>query len=148
MSDGGRTLELDAAFNSAGFHLVNINGDGRTDWIYMHNTTNADIRINRRGDHGDGTGLKPHWRSFTNQIKDWSNDNEVTRGHVLFGRVFGSGRDDVIRMEQVGNKFDYVFHFYRNTGKGAKEVRGDGMRYCDVYGRGQDEYVCSKIHSG
>jgi hypothetical protein len=88
----------------------------------MHNTTNADIRINQRGDHGDGTDLKPHWRSFTNQIKDWSNDNEVTRGHVLFGRVSGSGRDDVVRMEQVGNKFDYVFHFYRNRGKGAKEV--------------------------
>jgi hypothetical protein len=31
MSEGGRTLELDAAFNSAGFHLVNINGDGRAD---------------------------------------------------------------------------------------------------------------------
>jgi hypothetical protein len=100
------------------------------------------------GDHGDRTGLKPHWRSFTNQIEGWPNNDEVTRDHVLFGRVFGSGRNDIVRMEQLGDKFDYVFHFYRNTGKGAKKVRGNGMRYCDVYGRGHDEYVCGKIRSG
>jgi hypothetical protein len=49
MSDSIKTLELDPAFNPAGFRLVDINGDGRSDWIYMHNTTNADIRINQRG---------------------------------------------------------------------------------------------------
>jgi hypothetical protein len=139
MSDSDKTLDLNPAFDPDGFRLIDINGDGRADWIYMHHTTTADIRINQCGDYSDGAGLKPHWRSFTNQIEGWPKDNKVTRDHVLFGRVFGSGRNDVISMEQLGEKFDYVFHFHRNTGQGGKELRGDGMRYCDMYGRGHDE---------
>jgi hypothetical protein len=34
----------------------------------------------------------------------------VTRDRVLFGKVLGSGRSDAVRMEQVGDKFDYVNH--------------------------------------
>jgi hypothetical protein len=145
LNESDTTLDLNPAFDSAGFHFIDINGDGRADWIYMHNTTSTDIRINQRGDHSDGEGLRPHWRSFSNQIKGWPNDLSVTREHLLFGRIFGSGRNDLVRMEQVGKNFSYDFHFYRNTGQGGKEVRGDGVRYCDMFGRGHDEYVSNVI---
>ena len=134
-----KTLELDPNFDPVGACFVDINGDGRADSIYIHNTTNADIRINQRGDRGDGAGLRPHWGTLSAQIEGWPNDKSVTRDHVLFGRVFGSGRSDVVRMEQVGKSFDYVFHFYRNTGRGGTQLRGDGVRYCDMFGRGYDE---------
>jgi hypothetical protein len=141
------TLDLQPAFDPAGFRFIDINGDGRADWIYMHNTTTTDIRINQRGDRSDGEGLKPHWRSFSNQIQGWPNDPGVTRDHLLFGRMFGSGRNDLVRMVEVGDNFDYVFHFHRNTGKGGKEVRGDGVQYCDMFGQGHDKYASSEINS-
>jgi hypothetical protein len=144
---GGRTLDLDLAFYPAEFRLIDINGDGRADRVYIHNTTTADIRINQHGDHSDGMDLKLHWRGFSNQIEGWPDEDKVTRDHVLFGKVFGSGRNDLVRMKQVGEDFDYVFHFYHNTGKGGKELQSDGVHYCDMFGRGYDEYVWNETKS-
>jgi hypothetical protein len=139
MDGGGRTLDINPALDSAGTRFLDVNGDGRADWIYIHDNATFEIRINQRGDRSDGKGLKPHWRNPSNQLENWPSNDKVTRDHILFGRIFGSGSHDIIRMEQVGNTFDYVFKFYRNTGHGGTQLRGDGVRYCDMYGRGYDE---------
>lgn len=105
----------------------------------MHNNTHAGIRINQRGDRADGTGLKPHLSNSSIQVADWPENADVASDNILFGRVFGSARNDVVRMEQSLDKSDYVFHFHRNIGKGRMQLRGDGVRYCDMFGRGYDK---------
>jgi hypothetical protein len=74
-----------------------------------------------------------------NGIEGWPKDRSVTPDNVPFGRVFGSGRNDVVRMEMIGKDFDYNFHYCRNTGRGGTQLRGDGVRLCDMFGRGHDE---------
>ncbi|KAH7399037.1 carbohydrate esterase family 3 protein [Phaeosphaeria sp. MPI-PUGE-AT-0046c] len=123
----GNTLDFDSSLDPAGTYLVDINGDGRADWIHLQDDKLAGFRINQRGDRGDGPGLKPHWRSQPRQIQSWSNEEKITEDHILFGKV-----DD-----EAG----YVFHFYRNTGGGGAHLRGDGVRYCDMYERGYDDYL-------
>jgi hypothetical protein len=105
----------------------------------MHNNSYADIRINQRGDRTDGPDLKPYWRNSSTKIADWPGNADVNKNTILFGRVFGSGRNDVVRLEQSADNFDYIFHFDRKTGKGGTQLRGDGVRYCDMFGRGYDE---------
>jgi lysophospholipase L1-like esterase len=139
MDGGGTTLDLPRDLFSPQTRFVDINGDGRADWIYVHNDTHMDIRINQHGGFSDGKGLKPHWANAANAIEGWPKDHSVAQDHILFGRVFGSGRNDVIRMEKVGKDFDYAFHFYHNTGRGGTQIVGDGVRYCDMFGRGHDE---------
>lgn len=60
---------------------------------------------------------------------------------LLFGKVYGSGRADLIRTERIGSNFDYRFNFHRNTGAGGTKVKGDGAHYCSMYGRGYDDYL-------
>lgn len=133
------TLDFVSSLDPAVMRFIDMNGDNRADWFYLENDTIANIRINQRGDRSDGQGLKPHWRNNSKQIKGWPKDARVSTDNILFGKVFGSARNDIIHLEQVGGEANYVFHFYRNTGAGGAHLRGDGVRYCDMYGRGYDE---------
>jgi hypothetical protein len=133
------TLDFVSSLDPAGMYFIDMNGDGRADWFYLENDTTADIRLNQRGARSDGQGLKPHWRVHSNQIEGWRNDHRVPKDKILFGKVFGNARNDIIHVENVGGEANYVFHFYRNTGAGGAHLREDGVRYCDMYGRGYDE---------
>jgi hypothetical protein len=141
MDGGGTTLDLPRDLDLSGTRFVDINGDDTTDWVYVHSDTHMDMRINQRSDRSNDKGLKPHWANATNGIKGWPKDHSVTPDNALFGRLFGSGRNDVIRMAKVGREFDYNFHFYRNTGRGGTQLHGDGVWYCDMSGRGHDDYL-------
>ncbi|KAH7075890.1 carbohydrate esterase family 3 protein [Paraphoma chrysanthemicola] len=141
LAGGGRTLDTNPALDPAGTRFIDINGDGRADWIYIHENATSEIRINQRGDRSDGKGLKPHWDDRSIQKDSWPVGDKVSRDNILFGRIFGSGRQDVVHLERVADTPDFVFHFYRNTGHGDTQVRGDGVRYCDMYGRGYDDYL-------
>jgi hypothetical protein len=87
MDGGGRTLDINPALDSAGTRFIDVNGDGRADWIYIHDNTTLEIRINQRGDRSDGKGLKPHWRNPSSQLENWPSNDKVTRDHILFGRI-------------------------------------------------------------
>ena len=145
LDGGGSTFDANhIATDNSGVRLVDINGDGRADWIYINPDTSTEIYINQRGSRDDGKGLKPHWVKVEQDIEGWPDDKSINRTHILFGRVFGSGRADLIRIEELkstSSAHDYKFHYHRNTGEGGTKVKGDGVHYCDMFGRGYDEYV-------
>jgi hypothetical protein len=142
LGGGGATFDSNfIATDNAGVRLVDINGDGRADWIYIYADTSTEIYINQRGSLDDGKGLKPHWVKAEAKIAGWPDDSSVNRTHIMFGRIFGSGRADLVRVAQVGKNFDYEFEIHRNTGSGGTKVKGDGARYCDMFGQGYDDYL-------
>ncbi|KAL1597932.1 hypothetical protein SLS60_008420 [Paraconiothyrium brasiliense] len=124
-----------------GINLVDINGDGRADWVYFYPDTSNNIWINQRGTRDDGKGLRPHWVKAEKSIEGWPNDDSVNTTMLMFGNVYGSGRADLIRVEKTGDHFDYRFNIHRNTGEGGTKVMGDGARYCSMYGRAYDDYL-------
>lgn len=37
--------------------------------------------------------------------------------------------------------WSYKFEAWKNTGAGGTKLRGDGVHYCDMFGRGYDDYL-------
>ena len=119
-----------------GIRLVDINGDGRSDLVYVYEDSHTDIFINNRGSKGDGPRLKPVWHKVPK-----GHLGRTKRGveHVKFGRVHGTGRADYISIEEnsknEGNavKYDYKFAIWKNTGSGGAKPRGNGVRYCGMF---------------
>jgi hypothetical protein len=55
--------------------------------------------------------------------------------------VYASGRADYIRLVDASDAHTYNVEFYMNTGTGGTMLKGDGVYYCDMYGRGHDDYL-------
>jgi hypothetical protein len=65
-------LDLPTSLDPAGnYRLTDMSGHGRAGWIYTHNDTRVDIRINECGNRSDGQGLKTHWADVINCIEGW-----------------------------------------------------------------------------
>lgn len=119
-----------------GVHLVDVNGDSRADWVYVYGNGSSKVIVNQRGaDEEDGKGLRPHWVLAENGHPSLSGGAEIVGS--VFGRWKGSGRPDRIvlnRESGTGLRLDA----YENTGSGGTMVKGDGVFYCDMFGRGYD----------
>lgn len=130
----------------AGVRLVDINGDFRADWVYVFPDGATKIWINQRGTAADGPGLKPAWIEAAATHGPGAG---LTRDTVRFARIYGSGRADYVTLVEdiLDSGFEGVkYHRHnisvnRNEGIGGKNLRGDGVHYCDMYGRGHDDYV-------
>ncbi|KAH8886549.1 hypothetical protein GQ53DRAFT_657685 [Thozetella sp. PMI_491] len=127
--------------NPLGVNLVDINGDFKSDWLYMDNTGKIDTSINQRG---TGTGMVPDWNyaGFTHDgISGVTNGNSAFK----FGRMYGSGRRDYIylRHANVGsdNRGTVELRIWKNLGSGGTYLKGDGTHYCDMNGDGTDDYI-------
>lgn len=66
---------------------------------------------------------------------------QIDRDHVKFGRIYASGRADYIRLVDANDPHTYNLEFYENTGYGGTTLKGDGVHYCDMYGKGHDDYL-------
>ncbi|CAH0045126.1 unnamed protein product [Clonostachys solani] len=121
----------------AGVHLVDINGDRRSDWVYVYKDGSSKIFVNQRGDYdNDGKGLRPHWARAQ---KEHAAISFVTSpGQVYFGRVEGTGRADRVAIDTSGTN---GFKLLGNQGSGGTRRKGDGVFYCDMFGRGRDDYL-------
>ncbi|KAK3947731.1 carbohydrate esterase [Pseudoneurospora amorphoporcata] len=105
-----------------GVRLVDINGDHRSDWVYVYKDGSTKIFINQRGTFDeDGKGLRPHWVRATTEHP--AVEHVTTPKQVMFGRVEGT------------------FDEYPNHGSGGTKRKGDGVFYCDMFGRGHDDYL-------
>ncbi|CAI6337080.1 unnamed protein product [Periconia digitata] len=124
-----------------GVRLIDINGDGRYDWVYVYPDGHTKIFINHRGLKVDGPGLKPKWVEAETPHRGFPGELDDSR-RILFGRIWGSGRNDLVRQLDVdGQDFSYEFWYHQNTGQGGTRLKGDGVYYCDMFGRGHDDYL-------
>ncbi|KAL1608357.1 hypothetical protein SLS60_003298 [Paraconiothyrium brasiliense] len=142
---GGVAFDFTNIGDAASIRLVDINGDFRSDIISISATGKTRIFINQRGTKDDGPGLKPHWIEASAAHGGGFADRTVD--YFKFGRIYGSGRADYIVVKETNVKdgstwkHTYDFEVYKNTGNGGKKVKGDGVYYCDMFGRGHDDYL-------
>ncbi|KFY47243.1 hypothetical protein V494_00086 [Pseudogymnoascus sp. VKM F-4513 (FW-928)] len=120
--------------NIDGVHLVDINGDFRSDWLWLDDTGKVTTYINQRG---QTAGLIPNWDSVG--VTHGGMGEEGARSQIRFARVYGSGRADYVYIKCLtveDGRCNYEVRAWENTGKG-----GDGVRWCDMSGTGNDDYV-------
>lgn len=105
-----------------GIHFIDLNGDGRDDFIHITPSGMVGTFINQRG---KSEGLAPNWISvgITHQGVG------APRANVTFGRVAGSARMDYIVVGPKGG-----IRLWENIGHGGTRLKGDGTRYCDMTG--------------
>ncbi|KAF2438288.1 carbohydrate esterase family 3 protein [Karstenula rhodostoma CBS 690.94] len=150
-ASGGSTFTGKGMGDIAGTRLVDINGDGRADWVWVYDNGQTRIFINQNGAKADGGGLTPHWVEAAAAHPGFGSDMS-NRNEVLFGRVFGSRRADYIRVKETFHKrgsvqnvdydtWDYDMTYFQNQGSGGTRRNGDGIRFCDMKGRGYDDML-------
>ncbi|KAF1817154.1 hypothetical protein P152DRAFT_9677 [Eremomyces bilateralis CBS 781.70] len=136
-----------------GVRFVDINGDGRTDWVYIHKDGSSDIYVNQRGSYSeDGKGLAPHWAKASSTHAAFGGLD--TRDNIYFGRLQPrSSRGDnlparadrivVQNLTATAGKNDpkVQLFFQTNLGAGGTKLKGDGVFYCDMFGSGSDDYL-------
>ncbi|KAJ4295166.1 Glucan endo-1,3-alpha-glucosidase agn1 [Kalmusia sp. IMI 367209] len=146
LSQAGPTLDSITP-DWPGVQFLDINGDGRGDYVFVGEDGKTDIYINQRGDLSDGPGLKPHWVHAATSHAGFSGDTSMTRDNIIFGRIYGTGRQDYIRIyEQAAavfghNYYGYKLSVWRNDGSGGTRVNGDGIRFCDLTGDGFEDMI-------
>lgn len=118
----------------AGIVLGDINGDFRSDYLYVGDNGNVETWINSRG---WGNGIVPDWRSAG--ITHAGQGDTGIRGNIKFGRIYGSGRLDYIYLHKDDTGYDV--RVWQNTGGGGTRRKADGNYYCDMRGTGADDYV-------
>ncbi|KAK2765017.1 hypothetical protein FQN54_008716 [Arachnomyces sp. PD_36] len=129
-----------------GVRFVDINGDGRSDWLWLDDKGKTDTYINNRGcNQPDGSNwmLGVDWRDAGETHAGM--DEEGARDNIHFAKVYGvDGRYDYIYVtssEGDNGDITYDFNVWRNDGSGGTMVRADGNRYADITGDGKDDYV-------
>ncbi|KAK8041302.1 esterase [Apiospora phragmitis] len=111
--------------------MGDLNGNFRSDWMYIGDQGQIESWINQRG---WGNGIVPDW------VSAGQTHGGVGRGsEIQVGRVYGSGRLDYVWMKPAGDKIEVTV--YQNLGEGGTRRKGDGVFYCDMTGSGSDDYV-------
>ncbi|KJK61604.1 GDSL-like Lipase/Acylhydrolase family protein [Aspergillus parasiticus SU-1] len=142
---GGYWQDLGIVFKGKGMgditgvRLVDINGDFRSDWLWLDEKGKVTTYINSRG---TGKSLVPDWREAGVTHAGMGVDGAKNR--IKFGRVYAGGGADYTWIEsvkQTNGDWKHYTHVYKNTGHGGTKLKGDGVYYCDIRGTGADDYV-------
>ncbi|KAL2785319.1 SGNH hydrolase-type esterase domain-containing protein [Aspergillus keveii] len=122
--------------NIDGVRLVDINGDHRADWLYVHGDGSVETWTSSRG---YDKSLRPFWRDSG---RTHAGMGEVgARERVLFGRMTHSGRADYLVQQWVEDDARIHLHWWRNDGSGGTQLKADGDFYCDMTGDKMDDYI-------
>ncbi|RYP05273.1 hypothetical protein DL764_003934 [Monosporascus ibericus] len=145
MGSGGPIFKAIGKGDIKGVRFVDLNGDGRDDWIWMDTKGKVTTYINQR----DGTkGMIPKWLPAGDTHFGMGVDIGDKREHVTFGRIFGdNGRHDYVHWDidncniLSNGPCEAWWLAYENQGSGGKYQKGDGIRWGDMTGTGVDDYV-------
>lgn len=119
--------------------VVDINGDGRSDWLWVDNTGKVTTYINQRG---YDKSLVPLWLEAG--VTHQGMGTTVGREKIHFGRIYGYSRRDYARRTATDlgdDVWQYGMEVYKNTGVGGKHQKGDGARWGPMSGKGNDDYI-------
>jgi len=133
----------------------------RADWLWLDDTGKVTAYINQRGSK---KGLIPVWDPAG--VTHAGMGETCARSQIRFAKIYGSGRADVssaisspfrqyfpphtnpsnqyvyVKCTRPSpNHCDYQILAWRNTGGGGAHQKGDGARWCDMTGTGNDDYV-------
>ncbi|KAM7211830.1 hypothetical protein V8F06_012803 [Rhypophila decipiens] len=138
-----------------GVNFVDINGDGRDDWLWVSDTgavtTWTNSRSCVRGREGDGLNIV--WRAATNNPSHGGMGTSGVRDRIHFGRVFSDPVDlglqrkaDYIFLEHSDlpdGRHEFKVKVWKNLGSGATKIKADGNKYCNMKGHtnGRQDYV-------
>lgn len=117
-----------------GITFGDINGDFRSDMLYIGDGGDVETWVNSRG---WGEGMVPEWRNAGTTHPGQGTPG--VRGQIKFGRIYGSGRLDYIYLKEEADYYDV--RVWENTGAGGTRRKADGNFYCDMRGSGADDYV-------
>ncbi|KAL3459687.1 hypothetical protein BJX64DRAFT_279058 [Aspergillus heterothallicus] len=149
--------------NITGTRLVDINGDGRVDWLWVSDKGEVETWTNSRtcqkGQEGDG--LKIDWRQgfhkglssgYTHGGVAYLHPEGDIRTRIMFGRIWGEpeafglfGRKDYAYLDhyEIDGKHIFNIRAWKNQGAGGTKVKADGVKYCNMMGHddGREDYV-------
>ncbi|OGM49676.1 hypothetical protein ABOM_001781 [Aspergillus bombycis] len=122
-----------------GVRLVDINGDFRSDWLWLDEEGKVTTYINQRGS-GKGS-LAPEWRRIG--VTHAGMGIKGARDRIKFGQVYPGGGADYVWIESMKNAktYNHYTHVWKNTGRGGTTLKADGDFYCDWRGTGADDYI-------
>ncbi|KAF4944222.1 hypothetical protein FSARC_14725 [Fusarium sarcochroum] len=124
-----------------GVRFVDINGDGRSDWLWIDKTGKVTTFINQRG---DGKGMVPSWLD-AGVTHGGMGQSTQGREYIMFGRLYDSSRRDYAWLDWGGSckltKCAVELKAWKNTGHGGKFQKGDGAKWGDMSGSGFDDYI-------
>jgi hypothetical protein len=108
-----------------GVRFVDINGDFRSDWLWVDDTGKVTTYINNRGT-GKGS-LVPDWVSAG--VTHAGMGVAGARDRVKFGNVYASNGADYLYVESVESAsntsvYDNYAHVWKNTGYGGTTLKG------------------------
>lgn len=126
-----------------GTRFADMNGDFKSDWVWLDDQGAADIYINRRG---VGKGGAPNWLRAVAPPQGMGVAG--ARDGIRFGRIWqNTGASYIWVFITISSATDglRVFqlnvHAWRNQGSGGTMVKGDGDRYAKVTGSQRDDYI-------
>ncbi|KAK4903718.1 Glucan endo-1,3-alpha-glucosidase agn1 [Elasticomyces elasticus] len=125
-----------------GTRFVDINGDGRSDWVWMNDDSGA-TRIFTNG-RGRYDGLVPYWIEAVSAPPGLGIGfaRDYTKFPRLFPRPMGTRADYVLVTETIHGR--YKFQIWENLGTGGTKEKADGNRYCDMRNTGRDDLLWLK----
>ena len=109
----------------AGVRFVDVNGDFRSDWLWVDDTGQVTTYINNRGT-GKGS-LVPDWVSAG--VTHAGIGVAGARDRVKFGNVYAGNGADYLYVETVDSASnssvsDSYAHVWKNTGYGGTTLKG------------------------
>ncbi|KAF2798617.1 carbohydrate esterase family 3 protein, partial [Melanomma pulvis-pyrius CBS 109.77] len=126
--------------------LIDINGDGRADWVWVGDKGETAIMTNVRGEGPDKPreGMRPYW--LVSESAHVGQSDTGIRDNIKFGRVVVkdvSGRLDYVYLEpRIRDKdIEYTVQVWQNNGSGGSKRRSDANRFGDMTGEGRDDYL-------
>lgn len=144
IGSGGPTFLNKNTGDARGLRFIDINGDGRSDWVWISVEGATRIFINKRG---EGKGLVPYWQEAAAAHPGMGETVSAERRYINFGRVYGSGFADYTRFrdnECDGRTCLFTITAWENRamdGNGGRWQKGDGAFWGDMTGTGFDDYV-------
>ncbi|KAK5637685.1 hypothetical protein RRF57_013400 [Xylaria bambusicola] len=124
--------------------FVDINGDFRSDVLWVDETGQVRTWINQRG---TSKSLVPYWR-YAGITHDGMHENVGGQQNIIFGRVWSdrpnSNRPSYlyVHIKLEDRPFwNMNITAWQNLGGGGTTQKGDGAHWGDMTGTGNDDYV-------
>lgn len=122
-------LATGVGYPGSAIRLVDINGDGRADYVIVKEDGSALVYTNI-----PGSGVVPAWGANAVGL---ANGVGATANNILFADINGDGKADYLVVNPKTGGIDA----YINQGSGGTSQAGNGVQFADLNGDGKSDYL-------